>query len=145
VERFQPSIATPTLGAASGISASTLTLQLTHLRNQRGVINVVLFSSATGFPNEAAQACRSGCFAVTDLPLLISFANLPFGRYAAAVHHDENQDGQVNVNSLGIPKEGIGFSNNPKILVGAPSFKKAAFEFTPAEQTIAITMKYLLR
>ena len=141
MERFQPPIATPTLKA----STSTLTLQITHLRNPRGVINVVLFASATGFPTEVAQACRSGCFAVTELPLLIPFANLPFGRYAAAVHHDENQDGEVNVNSLGIPKEGIGFSNNPKILIGAPSFKKAAFDFNSVNQTIAITMKYLLR
>jgi uncharacterized protein (DUF2141 family) len=141
VERFQPSIATSTLDTPT----STLTLQLNQLRNQLGVVNVVLFSGAEGFPSGAEQACRSGCFVVGDLPLLVAFTDLPFGRYAVAVHHDENQDGQVNVNSLGIPKEGIGFSNNPKILMGAPSFKKAAFDFSPEEQTIAITMKYLLR
>ena len=136
----QPSIATPTLDAVS-----TLTLQLNHFRNLRGVVNVVLFSSAAGFPSDADQACRAGCFVVSDSPLLVSFADLPFGRYAAAVHHDETQDGQISVNALGIPKEGIGFSNNPKILIGAPSFKKTAFDFTTVDQTIAITMKYLLR
>ena len=136
----QPAIATSTLDAAA-----TLTLQLNHFRNLRGVVNVVLFSSAAGFPSDADQACRSGCFVVTDSPLLVTFPDLTFGRYAVAVHHDENQDGQISVNALGIPKEGIGFSNNPKILVGAPSFKKTAFDFTTLDQTIAITMKYLLR
>jgi uncharacterized protein (DUF2141 family) len=139
VNRFPTSNATPTIATAA------LTLQLTDFRNRLGVVNVVLFASAEGFPNQADQAFRSGSFAVVDLPLLISFPNVPFGRYAAAVHHDEDQNGEVNVNALGIPREGIGFSNNPKILAGAPSFSKAAFEFSPAQQTIAITMKYLLK
>ncbi|MBD3882226.1 DUF2141 domain-containing protein [Phormidium tenue FACHB-886] len=142
MKRFQP----PTsIRSADSVATATLTLQLTDLRNQLGVINVVLFASADGFPSDVTQAFRVGSFPVTDLSLLISFTDMPFGSYAAAIHHDENQDGKVNVNTLGIPKEGIGFSNNPKILMGVPSFKKAAFAFTPDCQTIDITMKYLLR
>ncbi|NJR65496.1 MAG: DUF2141 domain-containing protein [Leptolyngbyaceae cyanobacterium CRU_2_3] len=97
-----------------------------------------------GFPSDPTQAIRSGSFAVINHPLIITFADLPFGQYAATAHHDENQDGMLNVNSLGIPKEGIGFSGNPKIWMGAPAFQKAVFEFQPHTRAILITMKYLL-
>ncbi|MBW4658899.1 MAG: DUF2141 domain-containing protein [Drouetiella hepatica Uher 2000/2452] len=126
------------------VRVGTLTLELVGLRNLRGVVNLGLFDSPEGFPNVAAQAVRSGCFEVSASPLILTFPDLPFGRYAATVHHDENQDGILNVNSLGIPKEGIGFSSDPKIWLGAPPFHKAAFDFTPESRSLTITMKYLL-
>jgi uncharacterized protein (DUF2141 family) len=136
-----PSHAASRLGSTQ---VGTLTLELVGLRNLLGVVNVGLFGSAQGFPSDPAQAVRSGCFPVSDRSLLIPFANLDFGRYAITVHHDENQDGILNVNSLGIPKEGIGFSGNPKIWLGAPPFEKTAFEFEADHRSITVTLKYLL-
>jgi uncharacterized protein (DUF2141 family) len=140
-------VESPTPNAASTLGSTQvgiLTLELVELRNLLGVVNVGLFSSAKGFPSDPAQATRSGCFPVSDRSLIISFADLAFGWYAVTVHHDENQDGILNVNSLGIPKEGIGFSGNPKIWMGAPAFEKTAFEFMPNQRSITITLKYLL-
>lgn len=124
---------------------STLILELTDLRNREGVVCVALFASPGGFPNDPDQAVRSGCFAITELSCELQFENLPYGWYAAAVHHDENMDGKLNCNTLGIPREGIGFSGNPRIWKGAPPFQKAAFEFLPDRSIVNITMKYLLR
>lgn len=124
---------------------STLTLELTDLRNRQGVICIALFAGPNGFPSNPAQALRSGCFSIADLPCAVQFEDIPFGWYAVAAHHDENMDGQLNCNALGIPKEGIGFSGNPRIWKGAPPFQKAAFEFVDVGQVINITMKYLLR
>jgi uncharacterized protein (DUF2141 family) len=135
------STATPTLGQ----QRSTLIVELADLRNEDGVVCVALFSSSLGFPNDPDQAIRSGCFAITEQPLTLTFPNLPHGFYAIAVHHDENMDGKLNCNTLGIPKEGIGFSGNPRIWKGAPSFEKAAFEFSPDVASVSVTMKYLLR
>ncbi|MBK25174.1 MAG: hypothetical protein CME70_14365 [Halobacteriovorax sp.] len=50
-----------------------------------------------------------------------------------AVYHDKNSDFELNTNGLGIPKEGFGFSNNPRILFGAPKFKKAKFKLKASE------------
>lgn len=122
----------------------TLTLELTALRNKTGLVNVALFNSSDGFPSDVNKAVRSGCFSITDLPLIIEFADLPYGQYAATVHHDENMDATLNCNALGIPKEGIGFSGNPKIWKGVPPFQRALFEFAPDNTMVAITMKYLL-
>lgn len=122
----------------------TLTLELVGLRNRKGVVNVALFNSAEGFPNDADKAVRSGSYPVSSLPLEIELADLPYGQYAISVHHDENMDSKLNCNALGIPKEGIGFSGNPHIWMGVPPFHRTAFHLTPGSQVVSITMRYLL-
>jgi uncharacterized protein (DUF2141 family) len=131
--------------ATTLVHQATLTIELTDLRNCQGVLCVALFSSPEGYPNDSTQAVRSGCFAIETLPCLVTFADLPYGWYAATVHHDENMDGQLNCNALGIPKEGVGFSGNPRIWKGVPAFAKAAFEFSPDSPQISISLKYLLK
>lgn len=142
---MQPSHASNLSASTLAVQQSTLTLELIDLRNRQGVICIVLFDSPEGFPSASDRAIRSGCFSIDQIPCQLQFENLPFGWYAAAVHHDENMDGKLNCNALGIPKEGIGFSGNPRIWKGAPPFQKAAFEFTPDSTLMSITMKYLLR
>lgn len=132
------------LSTLERIRLDTLTIELTDLRNDAGLINVALFDSPDGFPSDPGKAVRSGCFSITTLPLVIEFADLPYGQYAATVHHDENMDAKLNCNALGIPKEGIGFSGNPKIWKGIPPFQRTVFEFAPDNTVMAITMKYLL-
>lgn len=121
-----------------------LTLELVGLRNRKGVVNVALFNSAEGFPNDANKAVRSGCYPISSLPLEIKFTDLPDGQYAISVHHDENMDSKLNCNALGIPKEGIGFSGNPHIWMGVPPFHRTAFNLSPGNQIVSITMRYLL-
>ena len=57
------------------------------------------------------------------------FADIPPGTYALAVIHDENSNGKLDTNWLGIPTEGYGFSNDAKALLGAPSFAAASFAY----------------
>lgn len=132
-------------GSTLETECATLTIELSELRNRKGVVCIALFASPAGYPSDPDAAVRSGCFAIDSLPCQLSFADLPYGWYAAAVHHDEDMDGKLTCNQLGIPKEGIGFSGNPRIWQGIPSFQKSAFEFTPVSPEINITMKYLLR
>jgi len=54
------------------------------------------------------------------------FEDIVPGTYAFAVIHDENMNGKLDTNSLGVPKEGYGFSNDAKTSLGAPSFSAAS-------------------
>jgi uncharacterized protein (DUF2141 family) len=45
------------------------------------------------------------------------------GVYVIAIYHDENGNGSFDRNSLGLPAEAYGFSNNPPTLLGLPSFR----------------------
>jgi uncharacterized protein (DUF2141 family) len=128
----------------AALRRASLTIQLTGLRNNLGVVNVGVFAGPEGFPNNAERAVRSGSFPIDQMPLVLTFEDLPFGQYAATVHHDENMDGELNTNLLGIPTEGIGFSGNPTIWRGVPPFAKTQFEFSAEQDIVAIRMKYLL-
>jgi uncharacterized protein (DUF2141 family) len=57
------------------------------------------------------------------------FLDIASGTYALAVIHDENSNGKLDTNWLGIPTEGYGFSNDAKALLGAPSFAAANFAY----------------
>jgi len=67
------------------------------------------------------------------------FEDIPPGNYAMAVVHDENMNGKLDANWVGIPTEGYGFSNNAKALLGAPSFSAASFRYEG--QSINMTMR----
>ena len=60
--------------------------------------------------------------------------NIAGGEIAVLVYHDENANGILDKNFIGIPREIIAISNNyePK---GPPSFVRASFEHGPGETT----------
>ncbi len=67
---------------------------------------------------------------------------VPPGRYAAQITHDENGNKKVDRGFLGIPREGIGFSNNVRVRFHAPRFADAAFDVTGGTQSIAVKLQY---
>ena len=50
------------------------------------------------------------------------------GDYAVKVLIDTNNNGDIDLNFFGLPKEQFGFSNNVLGLFGAPKFDKASFK-----------------
>ncbi|HFU76072.1 MAG TPA: DUF2141 domain-containing protein [Arcobacter sp.] len=58
-----------------------------------------------------------------------------------AIFHDENNNKKLDINVLGMPKEGFGFSNNPKISFSEPSFKECSFKLKENKKT-TIKMEY---
>jgi uncharacterized protein (DUF2141 family) len=117
-----------------------LTLLINGLRSEDGVVCISLFNSETGFPRDGTKAIRNNCVPITT-PLVVSF-DVPYGNYAASLLHDENEDGRLNTGFLGIPREGIGFSNNPRIIAGTPSFATTEFEFTQGSDDVQVNIKY---
>ena len=69
----------------------------------------------------------------------LQFKDLPPGNYAVQVMHDENENGQLDTNFLGIPVEGYGFSNNPNVMRKA-HYDEARFDVgaEPASVTIRL-------
>jgi uncharacterized protein (DUF2141 family) len=70
------------------------------------------------------------------------FADIPPGRYALAVVHDENMNGKLDTNGLVIPTEGYGFSNDVKGVFGAPAFSAASFAHDGRTLTLTIDLQY---
>lgn len=74
----------------------------------------------------------------------VTISGLPKGIYAAQVFHDENMNHKVDRGLFGIPKEGVGFSNDFKIGLRAPRFAEAAFSYGGGDQQVAVHLKYFL-
>ncbi len=64
--------------------------------------------------------------------------SLPFGEYAIKVYHDENSNGKLDKNFMGIPKEDYGFSNNATGMFGPADYDDAKFIFNKEKMTIEI-------
>ena len=74
----------------------------------------------------------------------IDVAGLLPGEYAVSVIHDENDNRKLDRNFVGIPTEGIGFSRNPVLAFGPPSFKSSEFAAVSGDTSATIRMKYFL-
>jgi uncharacterized protein (DUF2141 family) len=72
----------------------------------------------------------------------VVFSNLEPGRYAAVAFHDENGNGKLDKNFLGVPAEPYGFSNNAQGFLGAPTFGDAAMVLGGGDSAIRIALIY---
>lgn len=65
------------------------------------------------------------------------------GDYALSLIHDENGNGRLDTR-LGIPREGIGFSRNPRLTFGPPGFSSVRFAIVGERARAAVKVKYFL-
>ncbi len=63
--------------------------------------------------------------------------SIPDGKYAVKIFHDENNNGKMDTNFVGIPKEKWGTSNNVKAKFAPPNFKEMIFDF-PSQKEIIV-------
>jgi uncharacterized protein (DUF2141 family) len=106
-------------------STCTLIVHIDGFRNQKGDAGLSIFNSSDGWPESNDKAFQHGPHPYTGTSTTITL-QVPPGRYALVALHDENNNHKLDRNMFGIPKEGFGFSNNPKVLLSAPSFDTAA-------------------
>jgi uncharacterized protein (DUF2141 family) len=123
---------------------ATLRVRIDGARNARGEIVVLVFRDSNGFTNDGSKAVRTERVPI-DAQTLSSqavFEGLRQGVYAVTLFHDENRNGKLDTNFLRIPKEGYGFSNNPKKRAGPPPFDQAKLSLNQAECSIEVRLIY---
>lgn len=120
---------------------SSLSVEVTELRNQKGRVAVALFDSEDAFP-EQRRALRGRLAKIVDKKARVTFEGLEPGVYAVAVLHDENENDEMDFNFVGMPLEGYGFSNNVSGLFGPPSFEDASLRLRAGRFKTTIKTKY---
>jgi len=124
--------------------SGNLTVNLVTIRNPKGTVRVLLFDNRDGFPGESRKALQSVDGKIANGTCSVTFENIPYGIYAVCAYHDENANGQFDETWYGMPKEGVGVSNNPDLGVFSPPvFDKSKFNFTTPGQQITISLEYL--
>lgn len=121
----------------------SLTIKVEQLRNSKGVVQFALYNKAGSIPDESFKKCYKILKAeITNGSSTITFHNIPTGKYAVNILHDENNDGKIEKGFI-LPLEGIGFSNYQTIgLSNRPNFEKASFILN-SNKVLMIKMVYL--
>lgn len=118
-------------------------VKILDIRNSAGTVACALFESPEGFPIEYLRyATNIMVIKIRKTQARCDFEDIPPGTYALAVIHDENMDGKLDTNWLGVPTEGYGFSNDAKASLGAPSFSAASFPYDGRNLDLTISLEY---
>jgi uncharacterized protein (DUF2141 family) len=113
------------------------------MRSDKGQIFCALYSSADGFPKESQKAIRRQTSSISDKKASCEFSGIVPGTCAVSVFHDENSNGKLDTNLVGIPREGVGASNDARGHLGPPKFDAAAIQFAGGRLNLKITINYL--
>ena len=118
-------------------------VKILNIKNSTGTVACALFESPDGFPAEYLRyATNVMVIKIRKSQARCDFEDIPPGTYAMAVIHDENMNGKLDANWLGIPTEGYGFSNDAKGAVGAPSFSAASFLYDGQDIDLTMSLHY---
>jgi uncharacterized protein (DUF2141 family) len=118
-----------TLISNPAMSQDTLRIEIPGIRNDKNVIMLQLF-------NENEEVIRQEMGIIVGKKCTIIFEDLKPGKYAVRYFHDENGNGALDTNNLGIPTEGYGFSNDAYGMFGPKPFSDWLFEFNASKKII---------
>ncbi len=136
-------ILTMALSIISIANAATLTVVAKGLKNSKGVVQFSLYNKDGSIPDKKLNKYyKMQRVAISNNKAVAIFTNLPEGRYAVSVFHDENSNGKIDKGLL-MPIEGVGLSNFKSVnLFNLPNFKKASF-LLDRDKKIVINMIYM--
>jgi len=127
--------------ATTAASGADLTVTVKQVHNSTGTVYLAVYDETSFGKPELARVRQRAAAAKGDVSFVIH--NLPAGKYAVASFHDEDGNGKLEMNPLGIPTEGYGFSNDAHGSGGPPAFAQAAFDFDgETAKSIAFSLNY---
>jgi uncharacterized protein (DUF2141 family) len=126
----------PPVGSAA---ASTVQITVHGVRNNRGHIRIGICRK-----NEfLSEACRYHAVVPARAgDVMVSIADVPPGQYGVAAYQDEDDSGKLKRNFFGMPKEDLGFSRDPSLRFGPPSFAQSAIPIGNENARIALTLHH---
>lgn len=117
----------------------SLDVVVKNIKKTEGTVRVAIFTNENDFLKNAYQGKSVKASGST---VTVSFEGLPSGSYAISIFHDENDNGELDTNFMGIPKEGFAFGNNAMGTFGPPSFDRSKVELTE-KTTQEISLRFM--
>ena len=144
ISRFIPRAAAPLLvfgvlaSALQSANAASLTVDIKGDVLDKGTVMLALYKKEDKWMGKASDGrvtpAKKGGVSVT-------FDNVPEGEYAISMYVDENSNGKLDANAIGIPIEPYAFSNDASGAFGPPSFEQARFVVGKDKTTHVINLK----
>ena len=123
------------VGAAQSQSCEALTVHVENFESDAGRAFVALYDSEK---NWLKKRCNGEIVAIQDQKVTVTFEDVPPGSYAVSLYQDKNENGTLDTNFFGIPKEPTACSNNASGRFGPPSWSDASFDVDNAPLEIKI-------
>jgi uncharacterized protein (DUF2141 family) len=124
-------------------ASNSIKVLVVDFHSNDGEADCVLFGSPQGFPSDSKIAMKRTKSKIENRQADCVFSGVAPGDYAVSVFHDENANGTLDRNFIGMPKEGVGASNDAAGKLGPPKFEDARFSYKGGQQTLTIHLKYL--
>ena len=131
-----------TVSAGAAPPPAKLIVEVSGFHSDNGQLLLRLYGGEAGFPTDGSRALRQVAQPIREGRAIVEMAGLPFGSYAIGCVHDENGNGKLDTNLLGIPKEGVCASNDARGHRGPPSWSDARFDFRADGTTLQIHVRY---
>jgi uncharacterized protein (DUF2141 family) len=122
------------------IRKGRLKISVINIANNDGTVNLALYNSQSDYASKDGKPYLREKVSILNKKAEIEFSDVPFGEYGIKVYHDENSNGVMDKNFMGIPKEDYAFSNNAAGTLGAPPYNKVKFSFHKSDMTLEIKM-----
>ncbi len=120
--------------------SGTLVIEMSGFKSNKGSAMLVVYDSKDTFSKIELARARAKV-TISSGTARVEIENLPPGTYSVSVYHDENDNGKLDTNFLGMPKETYGFSNDARGKAGPPEWEATTFAFAGEKQTITIRLK----
>ena len=109
-------------------------LSVVGFESDEGKAMIALFNSEEGY-SETGKNYKSIALEIKELKCEWVIEELSFGEYAIKLFHDENGNGKMDRNMIGIPSEDYAFSNNAYGNFGPADYDDAKFLFNKSGQS----------
>ena len=117
--------------AVPALAQCRLEIRISGFRKRTGQVYLGLYRQQEGFPGTVSRAFLHEQMAVpASGDAVFRLSEVPAGTYAVSVFDDEDGNGKMKTNWLGIPLEGVGVSNNVRSHFGPPHFRDAAVQLS---------------
>lgn len=114
----------------------TIELVISGTATDEGVIQLLIFDQEKGWPESLDDAWKMATIPIKNGVARKTIADVPAGNYAVTVFHDQDEDGEIRKNKVGYPLDNFGFSTNPSLIFGVPSFSKCSQQVVAGQKTI---------
>lgn len=105
-----------------------LTITIEGLKSAEGKIYLGLYGEGNKFLDDKDKLDEYE-FTPKMGKVTVQIKDIKYGVYAFALYHDVNDDGKMNNNFLGIPKEPYAFSDNYRPRFRAPRFDECKINY----------------
>lgn len=134
--------------ACQGVMAEDLTgilmVEISGLKDATGNVYIAVYNSdSTWLSDKTVLSKKVAIAEALDGDQVRTELQLPLGEYALSVFYDKDDDGEMDTNFIGMPKEPIALSNNAVAKFGPPKYADAVFSLGAEPMIQRISMKEL--